>query len=327
MRVRALIIAITMAVAVWILWPSPHPRAGRIPVTAQVEGRKSASARSDTGSTVIPLQRSRATDRNVLLHDASGGPRRVFAPLPPTNTQLRLVYSQLKEQARAGDVHAQCRLAFELKRCADAPKLAKFAADLAADPTHVSAEDLQRIQTRAEHAASVCKDFTPNADDEVWRYTLQAALGGNDGAAVNFALGMTAGLSLQRPLQTLEGWIAYQQYAGLVLQRAIDDGYPPAYSAAATLSFAPHFGAAILPTDHVRTAAYSLALSSIATPEARASIQAGVQGLQLSDADMARASMLAAQLSTKLKPSPDRPFGEARDIPQLLGEDGSWCND
>ena len=94
-------------------------------------------------------------------------------------------------------------------------------------PELVDADDLRKIRTRAEHAAAACKDFTPDPKDEVWRYTLQAALGGNDGAAVNFALGLMAGLDTQRPLATLDGWVAYQQFAPLVLQRAIDDGYPP----------------------------------------------------------------------------------------------------
>lgn len=325
MKVRALIVAITVALAVWMLWPSPRPGADQIPVTAQVEGRASASTKFETGSVVVPLQPAQAIDRKGISHDPLGAPRSVPAPLPPTNTPLRLVYSQLKEQALAGDVRAQCRLAFELKRCADEPNLSKFAADLAMRPEQVDAQDLGRIQTRAEHAAAACKDFIPDPKDEVWRYMLQAALGGSDGAAVNFALGLTTGLNIQQPLATIDGWVAYQQFAPVVLQRAIEDGYPPAYSAAANLSYGPRFGAAILPTDRVRSAAFSLALASIATPQAQVSIQAAVQRLHLSDADLWRASQLATELSAKLKP--DRPFGDAQDIPQLLGEDGSWCND
>lgn len=323
MKVRALLIAIAVAVAVWMLWPSQQP--ARIPVTARVESKEPVPARFDAGNAPMPLQRSPRMHPRVVPHDAPGTAHGAFPPLPPANTQLSVVYPQIKAQAAAGDARAQCRLAYELKRCADVPMLAKFAADLASKPQLVDPDDLRRIRTRAEHAAAACNGFTPDPRDEVWRYTLQAALGGNDAAAVSFALGMTAGLDIQRPLATLDGWIAYQQFATVVLQRAIDDGYPPAYSAAANLSYAPHFGAAILPTDHVRSAAYSLALTSIATPQERASLRAGVQRLHLSDADLARASLLAADLSTKLKP--DRPFGESQDIEQLLGEDGSGCND
>lgn len=324
MKARALPIAIAVAVAVWMLWPSLH-QAGRIPVPARVASTEAAPERFDAGSAPMPLQQFPPVRPRVVRHDAPAPAHAAFPPLPPAHTQLSLVYSQLKAQAAAGDARAQCRLAYELKRCADAPKLAKFANGLIGKPELVDPDDLRRIRTRAEHATAACKGFTPDPGDEVWRYTLQAALGGNDAAAVNFALGLMAGLDIQRPLATLDGWIAYQQFASVVLQRAIDDGYPPAYSAAARLSYGPQFGAAILPTDHVRSAAYSLALASIATPQARSSLQAGVQRLHLSDADLARASLLAADLSAKLKP--ERPFGKAEDIEQLLGEDGSGCDD
>lgn len=112
-----------------------------------------------------------------------------------------------------------------------------------------------------------------------------------------------AGLSVQRPVSTLEGWVAYQQYAPQLLLRAVDSGNPEAYSLAAHLSVNPQYGATVVPRDRIQAAAYRMALMSRASPAYRPTLQRDVDRLNLTEMERTTASLRATELAAKLRPT------------------------
>jgi len=148
---------------------------------------------------------------------------------------------------------------------------------------------------------AMCEGFTPDKGDRPWHYALRAAFAGNNAAIVAFVFAMPAGLNPNKPVEDVDGWAAYREYAPGLLQRAIDDGYPPAYALAATASLSSPFGGNLFPKDPVRAAAYYMALMDRSSPEYRMQLQDDIRSLSLTDAQMASASAQAAPLAAKLR--------------------------
>lgn len=251
--------------------------------------------------------------------------------LPPAHTPLRLIYQDLKQRAAQGEVPAQCRLAFELQRCSQA-------ADLRATARYVAGRVRQegpgtphgqslaawstRLQGYVDQATTACEGFQPEADEQPWRYLLSAALAGHVPSMVSFVFGMTAGLSVQRPVSTLDGWAAYQQYAPQLLQRAVDSGSPEAYSLAAHLSVNPQYGATVVPRDRIQAAAYRMALMSRASPAYRPTLQRDVDRLNLTEMERTTASLRATELAAKLRPTAAGSIDFTQGVqPDLSGRD------
>ncbi len=155
---------------------------------------------------------------------------------------------------------------------------------------------------------AMCEGFTPDKGERPWRYALRAAFASNNAAIVSFVFAMPVGLNPNKPVEDVDGWAAYRDHAPGLLQRAIDDGYPPAYALAATASLGSPFGGNLLPKDPVRAAAYYLALTSRSSPEYRAELQRNIQALNLSDAQMASASAMAVPLAGKLRVPSEGPI-------------------
>jgi hypothetical protein len=222
------------------------------------------------------------------------------------------VYEDLKRRAEQGDPRAQCRLGVDLHRCAHAQILvgtAKAAAQEAAQKPNN--ESLSAWAKRLAHMSratnAMCEGFTPDKGERPWRYTLRAALAGNNAAIVNFAFHLNA----RNPVEDADGWVAYRDYEPELIRRAVDDGYPPAYVAAATLSLSEQLGERF-PKDPVRAVAYHMALMSKSSPEYRAALQRDIQEVKsienLSDAEMAAAAALAVPLAAKLRAPSDGPI-------------------
>jgi hypothetical protein len=253
---------------------------------------------------------------------------RADASLPPPDSPMRLVYGRLKELASQGDAHAQCRLGFELQRCASAPDLVRNAREHESkwgngdNPSMLAWT--RQLSHLADKTTKTCHGFVPDKGDEAWRYILQSALAGNDAAIMNFVFGLSAGLNPEEPTKSVDGWAAYRDYAPQLIQRAIDDGYPAAYAFAGNLSLYPHFGVTVLPKDPVRAAAYYLALLPNAAPAYREQLQRNVASLNLSDADKAAATAAATTLGAKLKVPADGPIDFSRGL--APDQDGRECD-
>lgn len=187
---------------------------------------------------------------------------------------------------------------------------------------------LELLQREIATAQPVCQDFTPDANDEPWRYTLQAALNGNDAAAMSFVFGMSAGLDPGQPVAMLDGWQAYREHAARLLQRAIDNGNPAAYYMAANRTGRPMYGATLVDNDPVQAAAYYLALMPVASPSFRRELEELVKMLSLKAPDLAEAQRRAAPMIAKLRVT--SPPGELDLRTGILNEgkppDGSECS-
>ena len=315
---------------IWVFWPQ-----------AQSVSRDSRDERTSStaapGSAPTPGQQGTGHPRGVRSME-TGHPGKVaqpsaaftYRPMPPINTPLRTSYGELKQQADAGNPVAQCRLAFELERCRKLPQRIRSAEEFAKREERrpeVSAKPLlQLLQREIATSAPVCQDFTPSASDEPWRYTLYAALNGNDAAALSFVLAMSAGLDPGKPVAAIDGWQAYRDYAPRFLQRAIDNGNPAAYYMAANFTGRTPYGATLVPNDPVQAAAYYLALMPSASPLFRNELQENVQRLNLSAGELAQAQARAAPLMARVRVT----SGGALDLSTgILNEgkppDGSEC--
>lgn len=221
-------------------------------------------------------------------------------------------------------------MAFELERCRKLPQLIQSARQFAQREERkpeVSAKPLlQLLQRQIATSTPVCQDFTPSASDEPWRYTLYAALNGNDAAALSFVFAMSAGLDPGQPVAAIEGWQAYRDYAPRFLQRAIDNGNPAAYCMAANFTGRTPYGATLVPNDPVQAAAYYLALMPSASSSFRDELQGSVQRLNLNAGELAEAQTRAAPLMARVRVN----YGGALDLSTgILNEgkppDGSEC--
>lgn len=312
-------IACVAGLGAWALWPRAE---SNVETGSVASSMSSASDRSKSGGDAGHTSSMPGKHAVIIkgIQIATPAPGALFKPMPPVTAPLRMVYADLKEQARAGDPVAQCRLGYELRHC------------------KVVSLQLEAMQRTSNSNASgevdkkfaidaVCKDFTPDSDDEAWRYTLQAALNGNDAAALSFILGPTAGLDPIHPVTTLDGWEAYRDYAPRLLQQEIDRGNAAAYLMAGRNSVRSYWGIPIAAKDPIQAAAYYLALMPSAIPSLRTQAERFIQGLNLSPADLAQAHQRAAPLTANLRvpPSGTTDFSNG-----VLSDDGkpsdaSWC--
>lgn len=300
-------LALSAVVAGWALWPSvvPDPLRGNQPDAAtSASKQESREAKIDEGD--VPTPSGQRREANFGRHEVVPTATGIFKALPPVTTPLRLAYRELKEQAQAGNASAQCRLGYELRRCklaSERKQMIRRAATGGVDQ-QTNADAPGQISPIAQQFAiddSVCEGFTPEAGDEAWRYTLQAALNGNEAAALAFIYGPAAGLDPRRPGATFDGWEAYRQYAPQLLQQEIAQGNPAAYLLAAQNSLQSLWGIPIISHDRVQAAAFYFALMPSATATFRPSLLSGIQRLDLTPSDVVQAQTRASSLSANVK--------------------------
>lgn len=232
-------------------------------------------------------------------------PAAAAVPLPPRNTPLRFVYTELKRRTSQGDVRAQCRLGVELHRCAQAAHVASTAKHAAQEAKRTKNNSLstwaEKLARASEVTRGLCDGFTPDEGDRPWRHTLQAALAGNHAATVNLFFHLDS----RNPAEDADGWVAFRDHAPALLRRALEDGYPPAYSMAATVSArAAHHGDTLW-RGLAPPLSYYMALMTQATPGYRVALQRDIdeirQAEKLTDDYMRAASAAAVPLAAKLK--------------------------
>lgn len=139
--------------------------------------------------------------------DESPAPRktvaaRANAPLPPENMPLRDAFPQLDAQARAGNAHAACRVAAELRRCAlvgslieDAEPIEQtldrlYASDAEPATLRRQVEQAQQLDARLQAVAAHCAHWEAGPDPR--HYLLIAARQGH-GPSIHHYLGMALG--------------------------------------------------------------------------------------------------------------------------------------
>jgi len=259
--------------------------------------------------------------------------------LPPINTPLKQVYAGLKARAIGGNPNAACRLAFELDRCTSLP-----------DRIAGSARNAERVQARLRTdtdprrralfegyqedvrrelaiASAACAGFVPDKDErQAWEYLLAAARAGHEPSAVRYVAGGSIGLDMERPLQTLDGWVTYRAEAPAIAERSIRAGSPEVYQWVAFSSVAGWYGMSLTPRDPIRAVALYLALRDRATPRYAAQLDRTIAALsereKLSPDDLLGARTMSVELASQLKPS-----AEGIDLSQgtFPSEDGSHC--
>jgi hypothetical protein len=231
-----------------------------------------------------------------------------FAPLPPLNTPVAQIVDDLERQARAGDMRAACRVAFELQRCHDLRALQSSIStfrDLAERPG-VGAELARRYNAMAERdqvrfleGQRRCEGVTTARAQDAWRYLLQAARAGHGPSMARFA--SRRAFSDADPVAALDGLIAFRNEGPAFLARAAEAGYPEAYE---QLAFAYVTGLDLglgIPHDALRGVAYYTALMRVATPDETARLQRAVdyaiQNDNLGAGEVARARAMAEPLA------------------------------
>jgi hypothetical protein len=239
------------------------------------------------------------------LHRAAPGTK--FPPMPPSDTPMRLAYSQIKEQADEGDPVAQCRLAYEVMRCKRLPTLTRTARELAPRLSAMrnGSTLASMMQDEIARDQSVCEDYSPAPGEETWRLMLESALNGNRSAALEYATGLW--LDPRKPDSDPEALAAYRAYAPRLLQQAVAEGDARAYQLAAMYGrFQSNpFGVDIAPADRAQIAAYYLAIMPIAEASYRTFLEKQVESLHLDDRARAQARARAGSLGLSLKPPPD----------------------
>jgi TPR repeat protein len=272
--------------------PSPQERA--LPLGASPSTSPSQQAPR--------LANAPAAGRGAAVHEL---------PLPPVNTPVASALVDLKKQAEAGNNQAACRVAFELDRCHNIPRMQRGAASFATLATQPGmgpelvkryAAIAEREQARVFELQRICQGVSVEETGEAWRYLLQAARAGHGPSMARYANRRT--LWDEDPIRVLDGLIAFRAEGPGFLQGAAQMGYPEAYEQLAfALVNGPSLGLDI-PVDRVRGLAYYLALMRTATPEETARLQRTVdyamQKENLSQQDLARARTLAEPLAVPL---------------------------
>jgi hypothetical protein len=258
-------------------------------------------------------------------------------PLPPLNTTLTLIYSDLQDLAQNGNKAAACRLAYELARCRRLPELERRLANytrqaessLVGSPVRDDALwGAGVIKAEIEGGRMACPGFPAQETQNAWRYEFAAAQAGHEASIIRFATGAT--LDSYNFLADVEGWVAHRAYGPSLLQQAADIGNPQAYLQLGFLTARPVWGVQQLPKDPISTVAYWTALTRVATPEYRNRLQAEIQGViqrnNLSAADLAQASAKADRLTARLNQRGASGVDFSRG---LLGPDdaGKHCSD
>ena len=296
MRAAAGLLAVLLAAAIGF-WAGDRHGAGR--ATAPGPRSQVTPPRADA---IAP---SRAGDAGVIAPAEARSPG--FAPLPPLDTPVAQVLDGLERQARAGDMRAACRVAFELQRCHELRALqASMSAfrDLAERPG-IGRELAKRYnaiadrdQARFLEGQRLCEGVASAQSQEAWRYLLQAARAGHGPSMARFASRRV--FSDADPVAVLDGLIAFRSEGPAFLARAAQAGYPEAYE---QLAFAYVTGIDLglgVPHDAIRGVAYYTALMRVATTAENARLQRAieyaVQNDKLDAQELARARAMAEPL-------------------------------
>jgi hypothetical protein len=214
--------------------------------------------------------------------------------------------------ADGGEARAACRLGYELDRCRQLPLFASAAKNFEGQLAKAKAEgrvdqvalrmagNTQRLYAAASKA---CAGFPPDETNKGWEYMLAAAQQGHGPAIMNFVAGKM-GLDWFNPANTAEGWIAYKELAGPLLQQALDKGMPEAYEFAALSHARPDAAQRVVSFDPVRSVAIYTALRNLATDDYKVKLNSGinhfVEQANLSSADLAKADADAVSISAQL---------------------------
>lgn len=141
-------------------------------------------------------QPSGATRRSNSANTVSGG-----VPLPPPDTPFAELAEALAERAQRGDARAACRLAAEMSRCRfalqtpDVEQLDEWFTRRAARRQLDEDEQAEAIAAHnalvqsSEQARALCAGVEPEALLRQPYYDLQAALAGDEDAALRFVSG------------------------------------------------------------------------------------------------------------------------------------------
>ena len=236
----------------------------------------------------------------------SGAPR---LELPETGVPLASVYRQLKEAADAGEVHAACRLGFELNRCrtlkayevglrALRSRLATETADGKDAPkslVDLTARTAAGYQTRVQ----LCAGFADDESQRAWQYMARAAEAGHVPSMIAFVVGKT-GLDMQDPSATAEGWLHYRERAPILLTQALERGVPELVEFAAASYGKKDVVNGIVLYDPIRALSLYSALQSVAAGKYRERVDTNIallmENAALTNADVERASVAAAPL-------------------------------
>jgi hypothetical protein len=304
-RRAAVAVAIVLAaLAAWLLAPRIGQLFGRRATTLS-DAPSAGHAMVGAMPVIENDGKGASTIAGLHIHRAAPGAK--FPPMPPSDTPMRLAYSQIKEQADEGDAVAQCRLAYEVMRCKRLPALTRTARELAPRLSAMRNGSTLASMMQGEIARdrSVCEDYSPAPGDETWRLMLESALNGNRSAALEYATGLW--LDPRKPDSDPEALAAYRAYAPRLLQQAVAEGDARAYQLAAMYGrFESNpFGVSIAPADRTQIAAYYLAIVPIAEASYRTFLEKQVESLHLDETAMAEAHARAGSLGLSLRPPPD----------------------
>jgi hypothetical protein len=163
--------------------------------------------------------------------------------LPPQDVPLRTVFPELERAARAGDVGAMCRLAYELQRCTDKLKnerrlIARMEFDLRNPDLEAEAEYaktdpqfaksriafFEQRQAKLETLEQVCEGVRIPTDLAPWQLLRDAARAGHVPSMLRFAREFP--LRSEDVLNHLEELAAFRDEAPVFLQRAAESGDP-----------------------------------------------------------------------------------------------------
>ena len=229
-------------------------------------------------------------------------------PLPAREMPLHDIMAELADLAANGNVRAACRLAAEMSRCRDIPKLRVQAAELRAEGARMAegSAELRRnvawqrdVTDLADAAARACAGISAADTKDAWRYLLAAAEGGHTPSMTRFVAAPP--LDASNFMLDMEGWQAYWKSAPRLLEAAVGRGDPRAlYLYAVGLrgwSLTPG-GGLNLPRDPERSAGAQLALIEIANDASKPGLrrQLDTLAVEIGPAGMTRARAAAAQL-------------------------------
>lgn len=201
---------------------------------ARLAGPEVAPAATSAAAVGPPAEPKRAsdavrTDPPAAVSTATLTQQIAAPPLPPADTPLVQILPELEARARRGDRAAACRLALDGAYCRehrlDSDSVAFFE-DAIARRSRTTAADLAwiaRLEAAHQRALRLCSGLPPRwAEDNTWRWMLQAAQAGDALLAARFAA--FPPLDDEDFLERPEPWQQYRQHAVPLLQSAAARG-------------------------------------------------------------------------------------------------------
>lgn len=303
-RLTLILLSVVVLVGSGILWQRSNGRDAKPRLVAQVEARTS--------------QPSEQVRDERLGFQPMGATSKANAPrmeLPPQDVPLAAVLPDLAREARAGDVGAMCRLAFELDRCTrklqSERRTVTRQEELLAEPdleneaSHV--QFLARSVAKVEQTELICAGVEIPSDLEAWRLLRDAARAGHVPSMLRFVRNFP--VNHQELLQHLDLLAVYRDEAPGFLRRAGASGDPQ--GALAMLWALQGQSGSVMPwfepvqKDPVQALAYALALRDVADENGKVSlgrIEAKLR-LKLATEDERKAERQSQGLAARLAPS------------------------